>query len=269
MAATESNPIILYDLKSAPGAPEAKAWSPNTLKARIALNYKRLPYKTIYVSYPEIAPTLKGLGLEPLKGQTGPRAYTLPVIIDPTPSGPPKIVRDSAAIAQYIDATYPDSERSLYPGGSHALQALFYHHFEARLYPTLITLFVPLVPTILDEGSLEYFIRTRSKAWGKPLAEVRPKGAELDKTWESLKAEFDVLDSFLQNNDVERGGVGGDYVMGDKFSFADCVLLAFFVWMNKVKPEADGNGWERVKSWHNGRWERLWKKSEEFLRVDQ
>ncbi|KDQ17832.1 hypothetical protein BOTBODRAFT_29144 [Botryobasidium botryosum FD-172 SS1] len=229
MAATASNPIILYDIKCSPDVPQAKAWSPNTLKARIALNYKRLPYETIYISYPDIAPTLKDLGLEALEGKTGPQAFTLPIIIDPTPSGPPKIVRDSAAIAEYIDATYPDPERSLFPNGSHALQALFYHHFNTRLYRIFITLIVPLVPTILDPDSMDYFYKTRSAAWGKPLEEVRPKGEDLDKLWESLKAEFDVLDSLLQSDEVERGGVGGDFVMGDKFSFADCVLLAFFI----------------------------------------
>ncbi|KDQ17833.1 hypothetical protein BOTBODRAFT_105044 [Botryobasidium botryosum FD-172 SS1] len=270
MAASESNPIIFYDIKSAAESPGAKAWSPNTWKVRTALNYKRLPYRTIYLPYPEIAPTLRGLGLQPLEGQVGWRAFTLPVIIDPTPSGPPKIIRDSAAIAQYLDATYPDHERPLYPGGSHALQALFCHHFHTRIYPILQLLIVPLTPSILDEGSIEYFHRTRSEAWGKPFAEHRPRGADLDKTWESLKEEFGVLDSLLQKNEVGRGGVGGDYVMGDKFSFADCVLVACFVWIDKImaKQDVEENGWERIKGWHNGRWERLWEKSEEYMQVD-
>jgi len=265
MAATESNPIIFYDIKSSPEVPEAKGFSPNTLKTRFSLNYKRLPYKTIYLSIPEIAPTLKGLGLGPT---AGPIAFTLPVIIDPTPSGPPNVVRDSATIAKYLDATYPDPGRTLYPGGSHALQELFDRHFGTHILPISIPLLVPLVPPILDVGSLEHFLRTREVAFGKPLSQVRPKGAALDAAWESLKQELGVLNSLLQNNDVERGGTGGDYVMGDKFSFADCVLVGFFSWMNKVKPEADGNGWERVRGWHNGRWERLWNKCEEFMHVE-
>ncbi|KDQ17826.1 hypothetical protein BOTBODRAFT_29133 [Botryobasidium botryosum FD-172 SS1] len=262
MAATESNPIIFYDITCAPDLPEAQAWSPNTLKARVALNYKRLPYKTIYIPYSEITPTLKSLGLTALEGQTGHKAFTLPIIIDPTPSGP-KIVRDSAAIAHYLDATYPDPERTLFPPGSHALQELFYNHFNTQLSLYFISLYLPLVPSILDEESAEYFTRTRSAALGKPLGEVYPKGAELEKMWEEFRGAFGVLDSALQKNEVRHGGVGGDFVMGDKFTFADCVLVAFFIWMNKVEP--DRSGWERVKGWHNGRWERLWNKSREFM----
>ncbi|KDQ17829.1 hypothetical protein BOTBODRAFT_185266 [Botryobasidium botryosum FD-172 SS1] len=267
MAATESNPIIFYDIESAPDLPEAKAWSPSTWKTRLTLNYKRLPYKTIYLSLPEIAPTLQGLGLEPPERKTGPFAFTLPVIIDPTPSGP-KVVRDSAEIARYLDATYPDPERTLFPSGSHALQAYFDRTLNARLLPLCVSLIVPLVPSILDEKGAEYYNRTRAELLGKPLSEVRPKGADLDKAWESFKAELDVVVAALQNNDVERGGPGGSYLMGNKFSFVDCVMVGLFIWMNKVKPEADGNAWERIKGWHNGRWERLWKKSEEFMQVD-
>lgn len=79
-----------------------------------------------------------------------------------------------------------------------------------------------------------------------------------------------MLDSLLQKNEVGRGGVGGDYVMGDKFSFADCVLVGCFVWINKImaKQNIEENGWERIKGWHNGRWKRLWEKSEEYMQVD-
>jgi len=219
------------------------------------------------VSLAEVASTLQGLGLGPLEGKTGPFSFTLPVIIDPTPSGP-KVVRDSAEIARYLDITYPDPERALFPDGSCALQTYFDRSLNARLLSSCVFLIVPLVPSVLDEKDKEYFVRTRTEILGRPLSEVRPQGADLDKAWESFKAELDFVDAALQNNDAERGGPGGDYVMGDKFTFAHCVVVGLFIWMNKVKPEADGNAWERVKGWHNGRWERLWKRSEEFMQVD-
>ncbi|KDQ17831.1 hypothetical protein BOTBODRAFT_171545 [Botryobasidium botryosum FD-172 SS1] len=267
MAATESNPIIFYDLKAAPELPEAKAWSPSTWKTRLTLNYKRLPYKTIYVCLADVASTLQSLGLGPLEGRAGPFAFMLPVIIDPTPSGP-KIIRDSAEIARYLDITYPDPERALFPRGSHALQAYFDRNLNASLLSPCVSLIIPLVPSILDERDKEYFVRTRTEIFGRPLSEIRPQGADLDKAWELFKAELDVVDAALQRNDPKHGGPGGDYVMGDKFSFADCVVVGLFIWINKVKPEADGNAWERIRGWHNGRWERLWKKSEEFMQVD-
>jgi len=261
MAASESNPIIFYDIKSKADPP---AWSPNTWKARFTLNYKRLPYKTVWVSYPDIAPTLISLGLEPLSSGV---AYTLPVIADPTHSGPPTIVRDSLAIAKYLDVTYPDLERPLFPGGTHALQALFMHHVSTRIAPTLRPLLVPLAAAILDDAALPYFNQTREAFFGMPLAEFRPKGAKLEEAWSNVKKEFDVLDSILQKNDIQFGGNGGDLVLGDRLSFADFVLAGLFVWMTKVNSEEDGNPWERVRRWHDGRWERLWKRCEEFTQV--
>jgi len=260
MAASESNPIILYDLKSVVDPP---AWSPNTWKARLVLNYKRLPYKTVWVSIHEVASTLRSLGLEPLQGARF--EYTLPIIADPTHSGSPTIVRDSAAIAQYLDTTYPDPERLAFPGGSHALQALFLHHVSTQ--SALRPLIVPLIPSILDEAGATYYNQTRGHYFGKPLAQARPTGEKLEAAWSKAKEEFDMLDSFLQKNDVQFGGVGGDFFMGHQFSFADAMLIGTFIFMSKLSSDEDGSPWERVRSWNDGRWERMWKKCEEFMEV--
>ncbi|KDQ06577.1 hypothetical protein BOTBODRAFT_39481 [Botryobasidium botryosum FD-172 SS1] len=231
--------------------------------SRLVLNYKRLPYKTVWVSIHEVASTLRGLGLEPLQGSR--LGYTLPIIADPTPSGSPVIVRDSWAIAQYLDKTYPDEERLVFPSGSHALQALLLNHLSN--HSALRSLVVPLIPAILDEGASEYYYESRSCLFGKPLEQVRPTGEKLEAAWKDVKALLDLLDSFLEKNDVQSGGVGGDFVMGDRFSFADTVLVGFFILMSKVKSDEDGIPWERVRGMNNGRWERMWKKCEEFMEI--
>ncbi|KDQ11680.1 hypothetical protein BOTBODRAFT_67848 [Botryobasidium botryosum FD-172 SS1] len=261
MAATESNPIILYDIISLADPP---AWSPNVWRARFVLNYKRLPYKTIWVSLPDIASTLQSLGVEPSPAGM---PYTLPVIADPTASGPPKIIRESLAIAQYLDITYPDIERPLFPNGSHALQALFLHHVSNGILPTMRDLIIPLVPPILDEAALPHFRRTREAFLKKPLEEARPKGAELEEAWGKAKEQFGVLDSALQKNDVRLGGTGGNLVLGKQPSYADFILVAWFVAMSKLESSEDGNIWEKVKGWHAGRWERMWKECEGFMQV--
>lgn len=264
MAATESNPIILYDITS---ALEDRAWSPNTWKARLSLNYKRLPYKTVWISLPDIAPTLTALGLEPLTGKGHP--YTLPVISDPSPEGsglPPTIIRDSVEIARYLDIKYPDIERPLFPAGSHALQALFIHCVQS-LIPSFRDLFIPLAPAILNEEALPYYHRTRAAILGKPVDEAQLKGVALEEAWKKLEQEFGVLDSCLRANDPNLGGVGGDLVLGNQVSFADFVLVGFFAWMNRI-PEAEGGfPWDRVRLWHGGRWERMWKRCEDYLEV--
>ncbi|THU99187.1 hypothetical protein K435DRAFT_795080 [Dendrothele bispora CBS 962.96] len=37
-------------------------WSPNTWKVRYILNYKRIPYQTVMLGYPDIEPTMKKVG---------------------------------------------------------------------------------------------------------------------------------------------------------------------------------------------------------------
>ncbi|KDQ11685.1 hypothetical protein BOTBODRAFT_113976 [Botryobasidium botryosum FD-172 SS1] len=264
MAASGSNPVILYDIKS---ALEPAAWSPSTWKVRFVLNYKRIPYKTVWVSFPDIASTLSSLGLKPLGSDVSYTPYTLPVIADPTSAGPPIIVRDSTAIAEYLETTYPDPERSLFPGGTHALQALFSNYVSTRLTPPIGSLVVALIPAILDEAGSTYYNETRKARLGNSLAELRPKGAELEAAWSEAKKEFDVLDSLLRSNQVESGGVGGDLVLGNQFSYADFVLVSNFVFLSKLQSDEDGNPWERIRAWNDGRWDRMWKRCEELMQV--
>jgi hypothetical protein len=49
--------IVLYDLACTKGV----CFSPAAWRVRLMLNYKRIPYKTIVIEFPDIEPTLKGL----------------------------------------------------------------------------------------------------------------------------------------------------------------------------------------------------------------
>ena len=49
--------IVLYDLACLKGA----CFSPIVWKIRLMLNYKRIPYKTVFLEFPDIEPALKGL----------------------------------------------------------------------------------------------------------------------------------------------------------------------------------------------------------------
>ena len=79
-----SNEILFYDLSVQSSVRSNKCFSPNTLYAhpqtsrrpqltlglssiRYALNYKRLPYKTVWVEYHEIEPVAKKVGAKPTK----------------------------------------------------------------------------------------------------------------------------------------------------------------------------------------------------------
>ncbi|THU78683.1 hypothetical protein K435DRAFT_786154 [Dendrothele bispora CBS 962.96] len=53
---SDGKTLVFFDIPSKIGA-----WSPNTWKTRYSLNYKGIPYKTVWVESPDIAKTLKDL----------------------------------------------------------------------------------------------------------------------------------------------------------------------------------------------------------------
>ncbi|KAJ3510855.1 hypothetical protein NLJ89_g4435 [Agrocybe chaxingu] len=110
--------ITFYDI---PSTFPNNVWSPNTWKARrvaylisnrsevlifgtrrYCLNYKRIPYKTEWVEYPDIEPLCKRLGIAPTdkkKDGSGRRTnYSLPASTEPFQRA--AYVSDSFAIAQ-------------------------------------------------------------------------------------------------------------------------------------------------------------------------
>ncbi|KAL5504851.1 hypothetical protein ACEPAH_7514 [Sanghuangporus vaninii] len=158
--------ITFYDIPSKlPG----KAWSPNTFKTRISLNYKEVPYKTEWIEYPDIEPTLKKLGGAPTsKKDDGRDHYTLPAIHD---SATGKFITDSTRIAEYLDATYPDKPLLFPPGSRHAAVAML----EDVTLPTIFKLIPLLLPGPAyhpSEASVVYVRSTREKLFGKKLEKL-------------------------------------------------------------------------------------------------
>jgi glutathione S-transferase len=107
-------PLIFYDIPNKHSG-QHRAWSPNTWKVRLALNYKRIPYRTVWVEYPDIQPLCLAIGAVQTTG-----GYTLPIIHDPNTD---RVVSDSWEIVKYLDAQYP--ERAVIPAGQDGLQYAF------------------------------------------------------------------------------------------------------------------------------------------------
>jgi len=57
MAAKTEPEIVLYDLACTKNV----CFSPTVWRIRLMLNYKHIPYKTIFLEFPDIEPTLKEL----------------------------------------------------------------------------------------------------------------------------------------------------------------------------------------------------------------
>ncbi|KAF8508653.1 hypothetical protein JB92DRAFT_2951855 [Gautieria morchelliformis] len=222
---------------------------------RYALNYKGVPYNTVWLEYPKIEPTMRGIGAAPTgKKPDGSPLYTLPVIVEPScpaPSGGPTVVSESFLIAEYLNETYPTpSTGALFPPGTKALQQLFSDHFFKNVVMVTLPMGVPEMFKHLNEGSRPYWRLTREPILGGKLEEVCPKGSEKwNGVWDELEKAFGVLAALLDKNGKE----GNTLVMGTHPTFSDFVIAAFLEPHFHLCPEE----WQRMRTWNGGKWERL------------
>ncbi|EJT97555.1 hypothetical protein DACRYDRAFT_24949 [Dacryopinax primogenitus] len=202
----EDKKLILYDLRSA----ETKCWSPNLWKVRLALRYKGIPFETVWLTYPDIKPTIGQ------HCQQGEEAPTLPTI-----QHGDVWVYDSWSIIQYLEKTFPSTPSLLYPN-------LETNHFFLTFYTQLLWAsarpkLLPLSAEILDVRGKEYFVRTRRARFGMSLEEMGRGRSVLD--W---KKELDVV--------VKQITSTGKYIFGHQLSYADILVLSLLLWMVKVDP---------------------------------
>ncbi|KAF5358752.1 hypothetical protein D9758_008594 [Tetrapyrgos nigripes] len=219
-------------------------WSPNTWKTRYSLNFKGLPFKVIWVEYPDIEPTLKAAGIAPFTTRKdGSPYYSLPAIYDPkTGTG----LTESFAIAEYLDKTYPDTPQ-LIPPGTRALQKAFVATFWDSKVPSEDQFVIPKTTWILNPSSEEYFRRTRLVWYKMTMEEMYPEGAKKESEWRKLETELGQMAKVLKD---------GIFVMGDQISFADLALAGNVNWF-RILYGKDSTEWQDMASWHDGRWGKL------------
>ncbi|RPD62493.1 hypothetical protein L226DRAFT_504141 [Lentinus tigrinus ALCF2SS1-7] len=239
-------PIVLYDI---PGVTaKVKAWSPNTWKTRYCLNIKGIPYKTVWVEYPDIEALCKKIGASATDKRTdGTPLYTLPVIYDPNTK---TAVSESATIARYLDRTYPDTPR-LIPAEADALVSAFIDAFWAALDWQFEPIILPVETSILRPASRPYFRETREKKLGCKLEEAAPPGsAKHAQCWEGVQKGVHKMAGWLDADGQEKR-----FFMGDKMgiTYADIMLASFFMWF-KMSFGDESQEWRRIMSWDGGRW---------------
>ncbi|KAJ5124422.1 uncharacterized protein N7515_008247 [Penicillium bovifimosum] len=223
----ESNPIHFFDIVSTLPVHE-KSWSPSTLKTRMVLNFKGIPYTQSWVSYPDIAPLLKAHGVAP--GESKFMPYTLPAIAheglkSSTPDG---VLMDSDPIAMYIDKLYPSPP--LFPSGdaSYALVVAVSKSLSV-CREALVGLVIPNVPSHLDERGREYFNRTRAEWFGKPLSEVKAKDEEVERLWQILETEYMTFVKMLKGKE----GKNGLFLEGERAGYADITIAAMLAFIQR------------------------------------
>ncbi|KAL8663141.1 MAG: hypothetical protein Q9168_008142 [Polycauliona sp. 1 TL-2023] len=197
-----AKPITLFDL---PSKPPNKSWSFNPWKARLVLNYKSIPYKTSWLDFPDIAPRLKTFGIpHNFKGT----AYTVPTIRLPSSqadSSKDEYIMDSKAIANALEAKYPD--RPLHFDASQVAKA---EDLWGQMFKGLRGILGPKVmENILTKAGQEY-ISKKSQLEGAPVG---------DEAWEGVRPLLEGMGALLKEKD-------GPFIMGDTVSYADFVLVS-------------------------------------------
>lgn len=219
--------------------------------------YKGLPFKTVWLEYPEIEPTMKKLGAEPSarKKPDGSPVYTVPVIHDTTTG---KVVTDSFKIAEYLDDTYPEKP-ALFPLGARA-PVHMYHEFVGSLLEPIFPLLILPMCSKLSPTSDEYYHQLWKYLMGGVSVEefYPPPGPKRDAAWAQIKANFSKIAAVVQKN----GAGKGPYFYGDTFSHADTLVVAFLHWMRAIlgqEPE-----WADFDKWDGGLWARLMEQTKEY-----
>lgn len=182
------------------------------------LNYKRIPYTTQWVEYPDLAPTLQSLGLPP----NSPDApgyyadYSSPAIRYADGSH----AMDSWPIAHELDKQYP--EPSLHLDDAIVVQV---RDLTGVFTTPLRAHIIPRVPWLLPERSAAYFYETRKARFGKSLQDVASEAGEAN--WEEARAPAKKMGDLLRQH-------GGPFFLGNTVSYADFIFVSALHFFKRV-----------------------------------
>jgi glutathione S-transferase len=265
---TDSKSLVLYDISS-PKQP--RSYAPNPSKARLALNFKGVPFKTTWVDIIDIPDVRKGLGCPATrKLDDGSDFYTLPMLQDPA-SG--KVFGDTFDIANFLEDTFPNSGGSLFPSNttrtgldyeSPAKDTLFYApittnqgskneayayfnlHIDATFsaHMVLYGQYLPLNPETAEAVKALFCKRAHLSSWDDICVQGEAR--------EQLKATFKAsLESLAQLFMVHETG---PYLEGKEATYADLIVGGWLNMLSSVMPEDE---WKDFRAWHGGVFARL------------
>ncbi|GAP85301.1 putative glutathione S-transferase [Rosellinia necatrix] len=201
--------IVLFDI---PSKEPNHAWSLNTWRTRLVLNYKGLDYETEWLEYPEIKPRLQPHF--PDKEE-----FTVPTVKMPDGT----YIMDSLVIAEELEKQYPSPNLHL----DSPFRLRYFEQLKGA-FPSLRPEFLLGVPNrLLKEVSHEYWHRTRTEYVGMPLEQfVREGGGE--KAYKGASPFLQNITAMLKEDDE------GPFFMGKTISYVDFTHAGFLIMFRRL-----------------------------------
>ncbi len=197
--------MLLYDLVNAARA----HFSPNSWRVRMALLHKGIPFEVKDVLFTDI-PSLA----------SGGDKLTIPTI-----GHEGRLITDSWAIVQHLDAAFPDTRRLLTPESAPVLK-FFQYWAQTALHGPIARLVLLDLHDRLDPADQPYFRASREKMYKTTLEELQA-GRE------------DRLDAFRRGLQPMRLALGHHpYLSGEQPGYADYLAFAAFMWARASSPFA-------------------------------
>ncbi|KAM0318093.1 hypothetical protein ACHAPQ_010812 [Fusarium lateritium] len=210
MTANTQPEIVLYDL----ACTKDVCFSPVVWKIRLMLNYKKITYRTIFLEFPDIEPTMRELGIAPHDPSSRSHAsYTVPVI-QHVPTG--KYIMDSPAIAEFLESTYPNPPLPLTSDLGREIEA----QARSAMAPALRISIQPREILILSPRSQEYFRAKTETHLGCKLEDSIDQESE-EKAWADVGKKMESLGELMMTNKAD-----GPFLLGAQPSYTDFFIAA-------------------------------------------
>jgi glutathione S-transferase len=197
--------MLLYDLVNAQGA----HFSPNSWRARLALLHKGLAFEVRDVLFGDIAGISSGDKL------------TIPTL-----SHEGRLVTDSWAIVQHLDAAFPDTPRLIPAGAEGHVLKFFQYWVQTTIHGGIARLILKDLHDRLDPADQAYFRASREKQYKATLEEVQAGREER-------------VDAFRKSLQPLRLALGhGPFISGEQPGYADYLAFGGFMWARVSSPFA-------------------------------
>jgi glutathione S-transferase len=208
---------VLYDLAA---ADESVRFSPYCWRVKLALAHKNLPYETVPWHFTE-------KDVIAFSGQG-----KVPVLVDGA-----RVVADSQAIAEYLEAAYPNEASLFGDPPSRALTHFIRGWADEILNPAIARIVLPDIFPRLDVKDQAYFRETRERAWGMRIEDFYTERTR-------YIAEFAAVLKPLRSTLAVQG-----FIAGPSPSYADHIVFGSLQWARLMSATALFEPGDRVEEW--------------------